>query len=95
MGGVEVLQLRLEQWIVLVPRVDNKNKNNNKNNIYGQDKTSTSSYMKSSIFIYFRSLFPKDSMLNVHVPFRPKFGLIMDISGKLALFSQFHPCYKR
>ena len=22
MGGVEVLQLRLEQWIVLVPRVD-------------------------------------------------------------------------
>ena len=37
MGGVEVLQLRLEQWIVLVPRVDNKNKNNNKNNI--MDKT--------------------------------------------------------
>ena len=56
---------------MLVPRVDNKNKNNNKNNIYGQDIASTSSYMKSSIFIYFRSLFPKDSKLNCHVPSCP------------------------
>ena len=32
-------------WIVLVPRVDNKNKNNNKNNMYGQDIEGTSSYM--------------------------------------------------
>ena len=53
MGGVGGLATRTKDgWIV--PKVDNKNKNNN---IYGKDIASTSSYMKSSIFIYFRSLF--------------------------------------
>ena len=42
-----------------------------KNNIYGKDIASTSSCLKSSTFLYFRSLFPKDSMLNCHVPSCP------------------------
>ena len=70
---------------MLVPRVDNKNKNNNKNNIYGQDIASTSSYMKSSIYLFISGVsFLKIQRLTAMsrpVPSRPKLAQIMGIKG--------------
>ena len=68
--------------ILLVPRVDKKNKN--KNNTNGKDIVSTSSCLKSSIFIYFRISFLKIQSLTVMsrpVPSRPKLARIMGIQG--------------